>query len=110
MTFYRKNNTYAIMIPQVPNNSFNFTFNVLLPDGLHKFTFNWIWYNPEGGIQDTWYLSDNRPDGTVRLGAIYPDAVLWSQSPDMGIYFSSSLLRIGQNDLSKISMFALYWT
>jgi len=109
MAFTRANKSYAVPIPNIPDNSFNFKFNVTLPDGIHNFTFNWIWYNPEGGLQNAWYFTDQMPNGNVRSGRVSPNCCNWQASTDMGIYFKSSLNNVGQNDLGSVSMYALYW-
>jgi len=105
----RAYNPYSCPIPQIPQNAYNFNMTVNAPDGIYTYYFTYIGTNVEGVAEPNWYFTCTLPSGVIRWGKVNPNAICWSQSPDVGVVFITSLSTIGQNDFVNLQMYNLYW-
>ena len=92
---------YAIAIPVVNDGTFNFSFSSRLPDGSYKFTFKWY--------LNRWNVEVLDYNGEMRFATIYPNVVAWSEYADHSLVFRTDKTSIGQNGLTDVSMFMVYW-
>jgi len=105
----RTYNTYAISMPIVSDDAFNFSININMPDGTYQYNFTYVSIDVEGGRNSGWYFFCTFPDGSIRSGRVSPNAVNWSQSNDVGVVWTTTLAKIMQNDLNRCKMYMLYW-
>lgn len=94
-------NAWIVPIPQIPDNSFNFSFNVTLNGSQYTYVFKFY-----GGL---WHLWAYFPDLTIREAGIFPKDVNWSAYDDFGLLIKTTLDSIGQNDLGKITLYLVEW-
>lgn len=91
----------SIQLPVVEENTFNFTFESLLRDGLFTFQFRYF--------KNNWHIKVVTNSSEVRSAATFINVPFWMGHNDFSLLFSSSLKSIGQNDLDKVSMYMVYW-
>jgi len=93
---------YAVPLPTVANGSFSLQFSSRISGSTYGFLFQWI--------NSAWALSVTFPDKSVRLASTVPGVISWSTYPDYGLLIASSLVELGQNDLSTVSMYWINWS
>lgn len=92
---------YGITTPSVGENPVNFTFPAVVAGNRYEYTFRWY--------DNIWHLWVTFPSGEIRQALVTPGSVAWTSFIDWGLAIVTSLLSIGQNDLSKVQFVMVEW-
>ncbi len=91
---------YQVFLPQLEADTAGFSFIAKVKGNSYTFTFKY-------GIN--WNATVSFPDSTKRDAMLSPNMTNWSSYTDFGLFCKTDLMGIGQNDLSKVSLYMVEW-
>jgi hypothetical protein len=91
---------YSIPLPQTEDGTYRFTFKASVKSVEYTFTFIYT---------GQWNVTVLFPYGKNRQAVLYPNVTNWSSYTDFGLVANTILDNIGQNDLSKITLYMVEW-
>lgn len=90
---------YQVTLPQIAANTYSFSCSAKTDIGTFGFRFRW------NVPASRWSVFVTLPSGEIRGLGLYPKIIAWQTFTDYGIYVSTALAAIGQNDLSQLALY-----